>query len=159
MAFLTEHEAMRAHFWTGHAILAVIFLRALIGLYGSEHVRFESFIPAPRAFFSYFGDLIRGRAGENLGHDPAGGAMIATLLTLLLLTVATGLANYYMPALEETLEEVHETLAHVVLFLAIVHVLGVSVSSYLQRQNLIGAMLTGWKVVRDEPNTAEDNHE
>jgi cytochrome b len=159
MAFATEDEAMRLHFWTGHGILAVILLRALMGLYGSEHVRFESFVPTPRAFFRYFGDLMRGTARRTLGHDPAGGAMIATILTALLLTVATGLASYYMPTLEEALEEVHETLAHVVLFLAIVHVVGVSVSSYLQRENLIGSMITGWKKPGDEPRSAEGSHE
>jgi cytochrome b len=71
--------------------------------------------------------------------------MIATLLTALLLTVASGLAAYYVPALEEGSKEVHEVLASLTLFLAIVHVIGVSVSSYLQGENLIGGMISGWK--------------
>jgi len=145
MAFVTADEARRLHFWTGHGILAVVLLRALMGLYGSDQVRFEACVPTPSAFFRYFGGLMKGTPERYLGHDPAGGVMIATLLTVLLLTVASGLANYYMPALEDALEEVHETLAHIVLFLAILHVVGVSVSSYLQRENLIGSMITGWK--------------
>ncbi len=71
--------------------------------------------------------------------------MIATLLTTLLLTVASGLATYYVPALEGALGEVHEVLATLTLVLVIVHVIGVSVSSYLQGENLIAGMISGWK--------------
>ena len=123
ISFATGDEVMRVHFWAGHGILAVILVRALMGLYGSDHVRFETFVPTPGELARYFRDLKNGEAKRYLGHDPAGGAMIAALLTTLLLTVASGLGTYYLPALEEALEEVHEVLAHLALFLVIVHVL------------------------------------
>ena len=87
---------------------------------------------------------------------PAGGAMIATLLTTVLLTVASGLVTYYVPALEEASGEVHEVLATLTLVLVIVHVIGVSVASYLQGENLIGGMISGWKREPVEPKTALD---
>jgi cytochrome b len=145
VSFATADDAMRVHFWSGHGILAVILVRALMGLFGSDQVRFETFVPTPRELARYFEDLKNGEARRYLGHDPAGGGMIAVLLTTLLLTVASGLGTYYLPALEEALEEVHEVLAYLALFLVIVHVLGVSVSSHLQRENLIGSMISGWK--------------
>ena len=147
---------MRLHFWVGHGILTLVLVCAIMGLYGSHHVRFETFVPTPRELLRYFRDLRKGTAKRFLGHDPAGGAMIATLLTVVLLTVASGLVTYYVPALEEALGEVHEVLATLTLVLVIVHVIGVSVASYLQGENLIGGMISGWKREPVEQETELD---
>ncbi len=156
ISYLTADDVMRLHFWVGHGILALVLVRALMGLYGSHDVRFETFVPTPRELSRYFKDLRNGTAGRYLGHDPAGGAMIATLLTTVLLTVASGLVTYYVPALEEASGEVHEVLATLTLVLVIVHVIGVSVASYLQGENLIGGMISGWKREPVEPKTELD---
>ena len=156
ISFLTGDDVMRLHFWVGHGILALVLVRALMGLYGSHHVRFETFVPTPSELLRYFRDLRDGTAGRYLGHDPAGGAMIATLLATVLLTVASGLVTYYVPALEGALGEVHEVLATLTLVLVIVHVVGVSVSSYLQGENLIAGMISGWKREPGEQTTAMD---
>ena len=157
ISYLTADDVMRLHFWVGHGILALVLVRALMGLYGSHHVRFETFVPTPRELLRYFGDLRNGTPKRYLGHDPAGGAMIAALLTVVLLTVASGLLTYYVPALEEASGEVHEVLATLTLVLVIVHIIGVSVASYLQGENLIGGMISGWKrepVVQETELTA-----
>jgi cytochrome b len=144
-SFLTGDDALRVHFWVGHGILALILVRALMGLYGSDHVRFETFVPTPSEFVRYFEELRRGTARRYLGHDPAGGAMIATLLTTVLLTVATGLAAYYQVGPGEALKEAHEVFATLTLVLVVVHVIGVLGSSYLHGENLVGGMISGWK--------------
>ena len=119
-------------------------------------MRFETFVPTPSELLRYSRDLRNGTAGRYLGHDPAGGAMIATLLATVLLTVASGLVTYYVPALEEALGEIHEVFATLTLVLVIVHVVGVSVSSYLQGENLIAGMISGWKREPGEQTTAMD---
>ena len=43
---------------------------------------------------------------------------------------------------DEFWEEVHETIAHFTLFLILIHILGVLVSSLAHRENLIKAMIT-----------------
>lgn len=154
LAFATADDAMRVHFWVGRGILALILIRGLMGLYGSHQVRFETFVPTPGELSEYFRGLSKGKARRYLGHDPAGGAMIATLLTTLLFTVASGLLTHHVPGLEDSMGEVHEVLATLTLVLVIVHVLGVSVSSILQRENLISGMIFGWKTDHGEPTTS-----
>jgi cytochrome b len=154
MSFLTGDDAMRLHFWVGHGILSLILVRGLMGLFGSHHERFETFVPTPAELLRYFKDLKNHAARRYLGHDPAGGAMIAALLTTLLLTVASGLATYHLPAVGDALGEIHEVLATLTLILVIVHVIGVSVASYLQEENLIGGMISGWKRDSGEPTAS-----
>lgn len=46
---------------------------------------------------------------------------------------------------DEFWKEIHETLASVLIFLSVLHVMGVIVSSYIHKENLILAMITGKK--------------
>jgi cytochrome b len=46
---------------------------------------------------------------------------------------------------DEFWEEIHETLSHLALLLVLLHVLGALVASALHRENLVKAMITGYK--------------
>lgn len=143
-AWLTaEQEGWRLlHVTLGCTVLALAVLRLVWGIVGSRHARFAAFVRGPRAVASYLGGLARGKPQHYLGHNPAGGLAIVALLALAITAAATGLATY---TLGDAWEEVHETLANLMLGLVGVHVAAVVVSCWLHRENLVAAMFTGRK--------------
>jgi cytochrome b len=95
---------------------------------------------------TYLREEILLRAPRHIGHNPAASAMILALLMLLAMSCITG----YMMTTNtfwgvEWIEEVHETLAGILVALIVVHVLGVLLASFLHQENLILSMLTGRK--------------
>lgn len=91
LAYVTGDDAETAHIWFGYIVLALLLLRVLWGLVGTQHARFSDFAYPVTAILSYTKDMLLGRARRYLGHNPLGGAMIMIMLVVLLLTCATGI--------------------------------------------------------------------
>jgi len=132
------------HVLLGYTVLGLIAFRLLWGLVGTRYARFESFTFAPRAVFDYLKSLATFEPRHYLGHNPAGSWAILALLALLATTAATGWAAYAEIG-PRWLEELHEVAAKATLALVLVHVAAVFVSSLLHRENLVGAMVSGYK--------------
>ena len=149
-AWATADELQPAHELAGYLIVALLVARVLWGFIGETHARFRDFVHRPAVVVRYLLDELRGRAARFVGHNPAGGAMVVVMLVVLALTAATGiLMTTGGPLGGEWLEEAHEFCAGLALFLVVLHVAGVAWSSTLHHENLVKAMLTGWK--RREP--------
>lgn len=134
------------HVTAGYTMAGLVAFRLLWGLVGTKHARFGDFVRGPRAVLGYLKSLVGGRPEHHAGHNPAGGLAIVALLVLAALVTATGWANYSELG-GDWLEEVHEALASGMLALVIVHVVAVFASSWLHRENLVGAMIHGRKPV------------
>lgn len=134
------------HVTAGYTMAGLVAFRLLWGLVGTRHARFGDFVRGPRAVLGYLKSLVGGRPEHHAGHNPAGGLAIVALLVLAALVTATGWANYSELG-GDWLEEVHEALASGMLALVIVHVVAVFASSWLHRENLVGAMIHGRKPV------------
>lgn len=139
-------DAKWLHEPLGYAVLALAVARIAWGVVGSRHARFADFVRGPRAVAAYLGQLRRGEAPRYLGHNPAGGAMVALLLAMLVLVAGSG----WMTETDRWfgvpwVDHLHHVSAHLLLILIGVHVVGVVVSSLLHRENLVLAMLTGCK--------------
>lgn len=163
VAYLTEDDLLTLHVWAGYAVGVVVVLRIAWGLVGSKHARFVDFLYRPAEVVAYLRDLVSRRGKRYLGHSPAGGAMVVTLLIGLLAVTGTGLALYALHdhagplaglvGSASTLagggvrlwKEVHEVVANLVLALVALHVAGVLLASHVHHENLIKAMVTGRK--------------
>lgn len=145
-AYLTsESERLRdVHVALGYTMLALIAFRLVWGVIGTRHARFTDFLRGPAAVLGYLGSLLTLRPQHYVGHNPVGGWAIFGLLGLGLLSGATGYLTYAEVG-GEWLEELHEGVANAMLALVVVHVLGVVVSGWLHRENLVRAMVSGYK--------------
>lgn len=164
-AFLTadEDETLPLHMRLGLLLLGIVAFRLVWGFVGSRHARFSDFVRSPRAVLAYARQYVRGRPGRHLGHNPLGSVMVLALLGTLLLVTVTGLLTALGPEFDGPLsamfsrqgahavEEVHEASAWLLPWLVVLHVGGVLLSSVLERQNLVGGMVTGRKRPPTEP--------
>jgi cytochrome b len=158
-SFLTsEKDALvPSHVALGLGVVALVVARVAWGFLGPVQARFATFVRGPRAVAAYARQLLRGDPPIHLSHNPLGGAMTVALLVLLLAVAATGAVVYAGPAFHgplaavltrreaKAVKEVHEALSGALVGLVIAHVLGVIVSSVVERQNLVRGMITGWK--------------
>lgn len=145
-AFATgDSERWRdVHVALGYTLSGLIGFRLVWGIVGTRYARFASFAFGPSAVLSYAKSLLQLRPRHFVGHNPAGSWAIFAVLTLGILTVASGYGTYNEIG-GEWLEELHEGAANVMLVLAVVHVVGVMATSLLHRENLARSMITGYK--------------
>ena len=83
--------------------------------------------------------------------------MVVLLLVMLAATVVTGLVVYggdqqggplagmFTKEFGESFEDVHELIANITLALIVAHVAAVAFASFAHRENLVRAMVTGYK--------------
>lgn len=92
VAYLTEDDLLTIHSWAGYGVGAYLVMRTVWGFVGSRHARFADFACGPAEAARYLLKLILFRATRYLGHSPAGGIMVLTLLFFLAATTLTGVA-------------------------------------------------------------------
>lgn len=149
---VAESDQLRnLHVMLGYTATGLILFRIIWGFVGSRFARFSSFAFSPGAAIGYLRSLPK-QPQHYIGHTPAGSYAIYAIL---LAGLATGFTGYMTLASigGESLEEVHEVCANVWLGLVIVHIAGVFISSWVHRENLVRAMITGYKQGAREQST------
>lgn len=143
--FTSEGHALRPiHVMFGCTVLGLIAFRLIWGLVGTRHARFTSFVTGPAKIKAYLQSLLKRDPEHHVGHNPAGAAAIVLLLTLGLATPVLGLLAYNDIG-PEWLGDVHQVVANGMMTVVAIHLAGVLVSSVLHRENLVRAMITGYK--------------
>lgn len=145
-AYLTaESERWRlVHVTLGYTMGGLVAFRIIWGLMGTRYARFSNFIRGPAAVMQYVKSLLKGQPEHAIGHNPAGAVAIVLLMLLSVVIVATGWAIFNEIG-TSILSELHELTSNLMLLVVGVHVAGVAVSSWLHRENLVRAMVTGQK--------------
>ncbi len=143
--WLSESERLRdIHVMFGYTVLGLVAFRLVWGFVGTRYARFRSFLFPPREAADYVRRLIHRSDPRFLGHNPAGSIAIWSILVVAALTGITGYATYNEIG-GDALEEFHEILANGWLWIVGVHIGGVILGSLLHRENLVSAMITGYK--------------
>ena len=154
--FFGPANALNLHIWSGYAIGALIVLRIVWGLFGSEFNRIDRIFSALRNLPEHIGGLVQLRPKHYLGHNPVGSLMIIALVVVLMSMVATGMtllggqekqglfAGVVTFATARLIKPVHEWLAYLLMAMIAVHLLGVLTEIVLLRVPLVRGMFTGW---------------
>jgi cytochrome b len=155
--FFLPARWLDAHLAAGTAVAALVAFRVVWGFTGSTHALFASFVVGPAHVVRHVRELLAGRGGRHLGHNPLGATMILALLAVLTLLAATGLvalggelkqgplAPFLTFATGHAAKGIHGALALGLLGLVALHVVGVTLETLRSRDGLVRAMLTGHK--------------
>lgn len=156
VAWFTSHSSDTIHHWAGYAAAALILMRLAWGILGTRYARFTQFIRSPGTVLAYLKAIVTGSEARYIGHNPAGGAMVLTLMAAM---AATALSGWMMTTDAfwgvEWVGKLHDLVAHGLLALIGVHIGGVILASLRHRENLVVAMLTGKKAA-PEPADVDD---
>ena len=138
------------HVQLGLALFTLLLWRLTWGVIGSETSLFRQFLRSPNGVITY----LKGKSAATVGHNPAGGWMVAALLTTLLLQCISGMAlgglfdtwPYSDVWLNDNvfvgIEWLHLTLADLLPLLIALHV-GAILFYKLRGKPLLKAMITG----------------
>jgi cytochrome b len=146
-AYLTaESERWRLiHVTLGYTMGGLVAFRIVWGLVGTRYARFSNFVSGFTSVKRYVQSLMAGKPDHHVGHNPAGAVAIVLLLLSSIVIAATGWGVFNDKG-GKIVEELHELTSNFMLLIVVIHIAGVVVSSWLHRENLIRAMVTGKKV-------------
>ena len=146
------------HKWNGYLALTLILFRLMWGFVGGSTARFANFVALPGRALAY----LRAAAGEPqrfLGHNPLGGWMVVALIGLVGLQCVSGLfaADEDRLVIEGPLVGLvadstvsfaarwHHRLFDALQILVALHVVATLFYTFVRREPLIAAMVTGSK--------------
>lgn len=141
-----ESERWRlVHVTAGYTMVGLVGFRLVWGFIGTRYARFRSFVTGPVPVIEYVKSAMAKKPKNYVGHNPLGAMAVSLLLFLIMGLGLTGYVLYNdLPWFKA--EDVHEVLANTMLLVVIIHVCGVILSSWLHRENLVRAMVTGYKL-------------
>jgi len=154
-----EFDEMDWHIRFGLCSLALILFRLIWGLVGGQSARFSQFIASPRSVIRYLRGAAASREDQAVTHNPAGGWMVAALLLVLSLQVATGLfanddiasegplSHFVQKSLVKKLSVIHAFNFYVLCALAAFHIGAVIFYRVVKGQDLVRPMITGRKIL------------
>lgn len=146
------------HRWAGYGALGLILFRIYWGFAGGETARFSHFLRGPKAVLAYGRRLLSRGDAVSLGHNPMGGWSVMALLGLLLGESVLGLFSVDIDGIESgplsylvsfdlgrLAAKWHHLLFNAFVTLIVLHVGAVIFYLVVRRENLVGAMVSGFK--------------
>ena len=151
---------MDYHMLSGYSILTLVIFRVLWGLTGTHYARFREFLPRPRQIKKHLTSVLK-NPYQGAGHTPLGALNIIVILILIFVQVGTGLfsnddiftegplASAVSYETSRWLTGIHGVNIWFLGACAVIHLLAIALHQFYFRENLVKAMLTGNKTVKD----------
>jgi cytochrome b len=152
------------HIRLGKWMMGLIIFRIVWGLIGPRHARFASFLKGPGAVLRYAKGLTgHGEGVASVGHNPLGGLMVIIMLLLVVFQVSTGLfatddiayTGPFNPTVSGStaslLTHLHSFNFNLIWAAIALHVGAITYYAFVKRQNLVPAMLHGFKPAEAVP--------
>ena len=150
LAWFTPTVYDRVHRIAGYTVIALLVFRVIWGFLGSRYSRFRMLWVRLRAAPNYLWNLRRGMTGRYIGLNPAGTAMLVALLVSLTISAVTGAMQVTVTFFGVWwVEDTHAYSSDAAIILVVLHVVGAIAMGILQRENLVRAMFTGRKNIRN----------
>jgi cytochrome b len=145
-AYLTsDSEKYRdIHVTLGYILFGLIAFRLVWGFVGTRYAKFSSFLFKPSQIVKYLLSLVKGNSEHFVGHNPIGSVAIWLLLSLGLTLGVSGVLLMQDDA-ADVVEKIHDFATDAMLVVVFIHLAGVFMSSILHKENLVRAMITGFK--------------
>jgi cytochrome b len=151
------------HFRFGYCVIGLLAFRIVWGFAGSTYSKFSSFPPSPGKAIAYLkGEpaavLTPGQTPHaHLGHNPLGAFSVYAILLALIFQVSTGLfandaimwdgplRNYVSNDTSDLLTTLHKVNRIVLLVLIGLHLAAMGFYTWVKKEPLVGAMVSGYK--------------
>ena len=155
-------DTVEWHFYTGYLILSLLLFRLVWGIFGPEDADLGKLIPSFSSLIGYLRTLSKREPSGLKGHNPVGAISVLVMIIVIGAQASTGLfmeaddffeaaplAQYVSSETMKLISWWHHLLAKVILALVALHLAAVIFYLLWKKENLITAMITGWKQVRD----------
>ncbi len=162
--------AMTWHLRFGYAIFTLLAFRLIWGFVGGHWSRFGAFFYAPSTSLRYLRGGSLPHEHHHVGHNPLGAWSVFALLGVLAVQVATGLVaddeiatngpllKYVSSATSSVASRWHKNFGQwIIITLIVVHIGAILFYAVRRRQNLVGPMLHGDKLLTADVPAALDN--
>jgi len=145
------------HFYCGYTVLALIAIRLVWGVIGPAPIRLSALLPRPAVLFAYLRTLGRRRPSGLGGHNPLGALSVLAMLFVEsdVFFDAGPLSHLASDRTVWRLTWWHGFLSKCILVMVVLHLLAVLFYLFWKKEDLIRPMITGWKWVKDESDTAD----
>jgi cytochrome b len=164
-----EIDRLDLHFLSGYAILGLLAFRLYWGFAGSATARFATFLKGPRSVVAYARRLTARAGSGSPGHNPMGGWSVVAMLLILAAQVGLGLFASDVDGVEtgplnhlvsfdagRRIAHLHSFVFNILLGFVILHVAFIIFYVAYKRENLIGPMISGFKI---QPETIKPSAE